>query len=59
MPAPVDSVIFDTGTEEAFALVKSKNDDGTLNLVYFPTGSPVEHANNIPEGEGGRTWRED
>ena len=50
------SVWFDTGDEDAFALVVSENDDGTLNLLYFPSDSPVEHADNIPEGEGGRTW---
>jgi hypothetical protein len=52
----VKSVWFNTGDEDAFALVVGENDDGTLNLVYFPTTSPVEHADNIPEGEGGRTW---
>lgn len=57
MSHPVTSVTFDDGKEKCFALVVSKNDDGTLNLIYFPSSSPVEHANNIPEGEGGRTYK--
>ena len=53
----VHSVTFDDGKEKCLALVAKTNDDGTLNLIYFPTSSPVEHANNIPEGEGGRTYK--
>ncbi len=52
----VKSVTFNDGKEKCFALVAKENADGTLNLVYFPTTSAVEHANNIPEGDGGRTW---
>ena len=55
--AAAKHVWFDDGTEKkAYALVVSENDDGTLNLIYFPNSSAVEHANNIPQGEGGRTW---
>ena len=53
----VKSVKFNDGTNpNVFALVVSTNEGGTLNLITFPTSSPVEHENDIPEGTGGRTW---
>lgn len=59
MPKAAHTVIFDDGDDhDVLALVRSKNDDGTLNLITFPTTSPVEHENSVPEGEGGRSWRE-
>ena len=59
MPKPVESVLYDDGTQtDCLALVRSSNEDGTLNLVYFPDSSPVEKANTVPEGTGGHTWHE-
>lgn len=54
----VHSVLYNDGNDDSiFALVKSVNKDGTLNLVVFPSSSPVEHVSNVNEGTGGVTWR--
>ena len=53
------TVWFDDGVEtEILSLVKSTNEDGTLDLVTFPLSSPVEHCDSIPEGTGGMTWHQ-
>ena len=50
-------VRYDDGNDaNIYALVESGNDDGTLNLITFPSTSPVEHVSHVPEGLGGRTW---
>lgn len=54
----VRAVLYNDGVDDAvYALVRSTNKDGTLNLITFPTSSSVEHVNNVPEGTGGVTWR--
>jgi len=45
-----------SGVENVLALIHSKNEDGTLNLVTFPNGSPVEHRNNVSEGPDPGQW---
>jgi hypothetical protein len=42
----------DAGGEDTPSLIASRNQDGTLNLVTFPTTSPVEHKPNVPVGTG-------
>ena len=57
MPKNVKSVFFNDGKDaDVFAVVVGKNPNGNLNLITFPTDSAVEHENDIPQGEGGRTW---
>ena len=53
-----DPVVYNDGTDpDVYAEATKVNADDTLNLVTFPTTSPVEHVQNVPEGTGGRTWR--
>lgn len=51
------AVEYDNGNEKVLALVTKHHEDDTLDLVTFPTSSPVEHVSAVPRGEGGRTWQ--
>lgn len=56
---PGDIVFFNDGTDSKIpALVFEKNADDSLNLVTFPTSSPVERRHSVAEGTGGGTWHE-
>ena len=56
MPKPGTAVHYNDGNETALALVTNDHGGNVIDLIYFPTTSPVEHATSVPEGEGGVTW---
>jgi len=46
----------DGNSEWCYALVVLTHSDGKLNLLYKSPVAGWESADNIPQGEGGRTW---
>jgi len=61
MPKTVESVLYDDGhSEDNFALVRSKEPNGNLNLLVFHEhggeGGQGEHVNDVPKGAGAGTY---
>ncbi len=55
----VESVLYNDGAaEDNFAIVRSTEKNGNLNLLVFPEygGGGVNHVNDVPKGTTAGTW---
>ncbi len=55
---PAEHVLYNDGESDSnYALVRSTEPNGNLNLLVFPEhGGGVQHINDVPKGTGPGTW---